>query len=338
MALSFLDLLQLIGDRERLTQNKYILLSGKAFPAFFITHLKDVLASKYSVKKWIDQEFFFEDPFNSKLEDNILFYSQEATIKNFDSCFGVSCHISNESELSFYKKKISHIKEFKENIFFIIFIDNAFIKSFQGEIIFSIDNQITRYMIPQLEQYGVQYFEKSFFSIFIYIIKFLLAKEIKNIHIEHVFYLTQYASGLKKNDIAEFVIEFFDQQVSSPFLSLFNLATLFFQKKQSDFFFYWNQLKYSHAPEFWIYFWINQIWYAFLVLEAKEKRNTESLEILYKKANRWFFEYGVKIIKKQELKRVFLFLYTIEKNTKVHNTNSLIHMESFFLLFMSEKA
>ena len=75
MILSFLDLFQFIGDRERLTLKKCILLSGKAFPAFFITHLKNVLASKYSIKQWVDPDFFFEDPFNSQLEENILFYS-----------------------------------------------------------------------------------------------------------------------------------------------------------------------------------------------------------------------------------------------------------------------
>lgn len=338
MIISFFELLNIINNREKFFQDKYIILSGKVFPYYFFQHFKKIISKKYNINKWIEYEDFSENNILYELKNNFLFYIEEKTIDIYDQIFGIIFLVSSESALSIFKKKIESIKQRKENLFFFIFLTDSFVRFFPQEKIFNIDVLVTKDTVIFLENHIKIYFEKNFIELFFYIVNFLVNNIKYAAHIEYIFYLLQYVLCLKKNIINKFIVEYTDDNryyISSVY-SIFELVTFFFQKKQNEFFASWFQMKNLYAEEFWLYFWYNQIWYAFLVLHYKKSNQQQEIEFK-KKVNKWFLNYGILSIKKVELKKCLVFLYNLENNNKIHNVNILLHLESFFLLFISDK-
>ena len=153
--------------------------------------------------------------------------------------------------------------------------------------------------------------------------------------IENFFQLSVYLPTIKKNSLKDFIDDYCLYIANTHVaFSLFDLVTYFFQKKTILFFQGWESFSKKMAPEFWIYFWQEQLWYASLVLLCK---NEETIQIMpwIKKINRWFLKYGRDSYSYNTLSAVSLELYKLDSLHKQHQTDLILDLTSFFFLWFT---
>lgn len=332
-------LLELLENKEKLFAGNYLLLTGKVFPYFLFQHIKKNIAKNKNIKEWVvGSDYFLENNVIS-FEDNIFFYipTPEMTIGDLSQSFGVEMSVFDESSLAIFKKNFSVIKNNK-TIFFLIFIEEKWTKLFPDELFFKVDDILTYSTALVFEKYVLNQFDKTFSSLLSYILKIVMHERPEFASIEFLFFLTRHAICLKKADVKDFVITEINDK-TYPLLinySMFDLLTLLFQGRYYECFVLWNKVKHFHPPEFWLYFLMNQVWYAFLFVESKQSASEKTYDF-FKKVNKWFMVSGEKkspFFNKKKLKDTFLFLYQVEMNAKIYETNLLADLTSFFLLFL----
>lgn len=331
------DLLQLLQNKEELFQNNYLLITGKSLPYFFFQHIKKVISEKHNIKEW----FFGNDYFSVNklvaLEDNAFFYIAEETIEDISHQFGIEFVISDEISFLLFKSNFLSIKD-KKKVIFLIFIEEKFAKFFSDETLFKVDDILNNSSGLIFEKYAQNYFDKNFFSLLSYVLKIVIHEKPEFTFVEYIFFLARHALSIKKNDIKNFILTSIQDRVYplSSSQSIFDLVTFFFQGRRDACFSVWNNLRQCYTPEFWLHFLMNQIWYAFLLVEVKERQSLEVFDF-FKKVNKWFMvsgEHKSPFFKKKKLKEMYIFLHQVDLSAKTHETNLLIDLTSFFLLFL----
>jgi hypothetical protein len=148
----------------------------------------------------------------------------------------------------------------------------------------------------------------------------------ESFYIEDVCRYIRYVPLVKKEKIA-FFLENTMSNLQQEKKSIYKLADLFFKKKK-DFFSLWQKIVSLFAPEFWISFWINQLWSAAVVSYAK-KQGMNTSPLVYR-GSYWFLRYGIHSVSFAKLSESFLFLNAIYSIHKIKGTNIVTDLEAFF--------
>lgn len=331
------DLLQLLQNKEELFQHNYLLITGKVLPYFFFQHIKKVITEKQNIKEWLSGNDYFSVHKLVSLEDTAFFYIPDGTIEDISHQFGIEFVVSDETSFALCKSNFLSIKD-KKKVIFLIFIEEKFAKFFSDETLFKVDDMLNNSSGLIFEKYAQNHFDKNFFSLLSYILKIVIHEKPEFAFIEYILFLTRHALSIKKNDIKDFVLSSIEDRVYPLSLnqSIFDLVTFFFQGRRNECLSVWNNVKQCYTAEFWLHFFMNQVWYAFLFVEVKEKQSLKTFDF-FKKVNKWFMVSGEKkspFFQKKKLKEIYIFLYQVDLSAKINETNLLVDLTSFFLLFL----
>lgn len=331
------DLLQLLQKKEEIFQNNYLLITGKSLPFFFFQHIKKVVGEKYNIKEWLFGNDYFSINKLITLENNAFFYIPEKTIEDVSHQFGIEFVVSDETSFGLFKSNFLSIKD-KKKVIFLIFIEEKFVKFFSDETLFKVDDVLNNSSGLIFEKYAQNHFDKNFFSLLSYVLKIVIHERPEFAFVEYILFLTRHALSIKKNDIKDFILTSIQDSAYPLSLSqsIFDLVTFFFQGRRDACLSAWNNLRQYYTPEFWLYFLMNQIWYAFLFVEVKERQSFETFDF-FKKVNKWFMVSGQRkscFFQKKKLQEMYIFLYQVDVSAKTHETNLLVDLTSFFLLFL----
>ena len=132
--------------------------------------------------------------------------------------------------------------------------------------------------------------------------------------------------------------DFFSQWITriiDPTRSLFVLSQYFFANKVQSFFRQWSTLSEHYAPVFWVTFWSDQIWRAYVYCDLmKQKKYAEAKKAQYKLPfsfiNRDWTNYDL-----DELRNTHHFLTKMDFRLK--NGGSALAFEHFYNQFFSRK-
>ena len=146
-------------------------------------------------------------------------------------------------------------------------------------------------------------------------------------------FFAQYEALIGKN-----ADDFFAQwmiHLAEPTSSLFTLSQYFFGKKNRSFFRQWSHMSELYLPPFWISFWADQLWRAYVYVELmQQKKVVEAKKAQYKLPfsfiNRDWSAYSL-----DELRDAHHCLTTIDFQLK--NGASDIGLEYFYTQFFDHK-
>jgi hypothetical protein len=146
-------------------------------------------------------------------------------------------------------------------------------------------------------------------------------------------FFAQYEALLGKN-----CDDFFSQwmiHLAEPTSSMFTLSQYFFGKKNRSFFRQWSYMSELYLPPFWISFWADQLWRAYVYTELmQQKKIVEAKKAQYKLPfsfiNRDWSAYSL-----DELRNAHHCLATIDYQLK--NGASDIGLEYFYTQFFDNK-
>jgi hypothetical protein len=329
------DLLEVLQHKEKLFGCNYIIVTAKVFPYVFFQHLKKVIGEKRNLKEWVSADYYNNDARLVSFEDNAFFYNPEKTIEDLSLGFGVEYFVVDEKNATILKDSFLSLKK-EKNLFFLIFIEEKQIKGFAQEVVYKIDEKMTKSSRLLFEKYAQSHFEKKSYSLLLYMIDIIFEERSDYAFIEIFLSLLRHGLCIKKSDVRDFIISYLDHQIYpiSLHYSVFDLVTLLFQGKKKDCLMLWKLLQCSYTREFWINFLMNQLWYAFLYVESKQSASEKTYDF-FKKVNKWFFLYGEKkspLFDKKKLQEAYLFLYNVDLNAKLHETDIFVGLHSFFLL------
>jgi hypothetical protein len=146
-------------------------------------------------------------------------------------------------------------------------------------------------------------------------------------------FFAQYEALIGKNS-DEFFSEWM-KHLAEPTSSLFTLSQYFFSKKNRLFFRQWSYMCDLYLPPFWISFWADQLWRAYMYVELmQQKKVAEAKKAQYKLPfsfiNRDWSAYSL-----DELRDAHHCLATIDFQLK--NGSSDIGLEYFFTQFFDRK-
>ncbi len=120
------------------------------------------------------------------------------------------------------------------------------------------------------------------------------------------------------------------EKIITPEQSLFTLSSLFFAKKTTHFFTYWQMLAETYPPPFWTTFWSEQLFKAYwFVYYSKQKNLTEAKKIGHRLPFS-FMQHDWKKISLQELKIMHNALYIFDCSLK---NNTITSFERIFAKF-----
>jgi len=134
------------------------------------------------------------------------------------------------------------------------------------------------------------------------------------------------------------VESFFSQwmvHLIEPTNSLFTLSQYFFSKKNKQFFRQWSTISELYLSPFWVTFWADQIWRAYVFCDLmREKKHAEAKKAQYKLPfsfiNRDWLTYAL-----DELRNAHHFLSSLD--FRVKNGGSEIGLEHFYNQFFDNK-
>ncbi len=146
-------------------------------------------------------------------------------------------------------------------------------------------------------------------------------------------FFAQYEALLGKN-----ADDFFSQwmkHLTEPTSSLFTLSQYFFGKKNKMFFRQWSYMSDLYLPPFWVSFWADQLWRAYVYVELmQQKKIVEAKKAQYKLPfsfiNRDWSAYSL-----DELRNAHHCLATLDFQFK--NGSSDIGLEYFYTQFFDKK-
>jgi hypothetical protein len=313
--------------------HKYIFLSAKSFPYFFLLHLKKIVAQQYAISEW----FFLsqmDDYQATKQADNTLFYYQDTkTMADYLEAFGYVWFLQERNEVKKVFGLLDDIDQGKHYYIIVINDDDSFLlkKYLYYDISMTFDGN-KKYI---LQNYVKNFLPEEYNVFFLYFFSYYYDSVSDYMTIENFFQLSVYLPTIKKNSFKDFIDDYCVYVANTHVnFSLFDLVTYFFQKKTTLFLQGWEAFSKKMSPEFWIFFWQQQLWYALLVLLSK---NEESIQAMpwAKKVNRWFLKYGKNSYSYATLSTASLQLYQLDSLHKQHQTDLLLDLRSFFLLWLT---
>lgn len=154
-------------------------------------------------------------------------------------------------------------------------------------------------------------------------------KYAKQLTLDTLFLIMQYAELFEEEKIDYSLLD----RVMPSAISLFQLTESFFAKNMDVFMKKWDQVKEYYPVEFWIVFWAEQIWQAFLFVQQGK---TKGLVAAKKIARRLPFSFMQKDWRNYtivELVHAHHFLYNLDYNLK--NGSSSVGLDLFLLKFLA---
>lgn len=331
MRFSTLELLHDINTEGRLFyKNNYIILNGAIFPFLFLNCLKLILKKKHSIEYWINLDIEEnKDAFLINFNNNVHYYEESNTVLDNNKSFGFIIDIKEKNALNTIQKVInSSLNKDNYYIFFTYNIHESLIKTYSYYVVDDIIYNENKIIL--IEFFRKHIIEKNFISIYCFLNSFYKKIE-KQAYLEFFFNIFQYIPNIKKNNMIEFIDNYIDDSRHLLLsVSIFDLATYFFQKKTILFFEKWKIIRHRYSIEYWYYFWQDQLWYCQLALLNKANINDISF---YKKVNRWFLKIGINCYQSDELFRASLRLYNLDYLHKKLQVDSEIDLESFFYIW-----
>lgn len=335
MLLSTLDLLKNIYSKKDFFLKNYFFISGKNPSYAFIEHLKHIISKKKFIKKWIffdntvKEINFSEDIINSDL----LLYSDNELLGDLYDKVGVYIIVS-EKNFSLIQEIIKRFEsnEFKfKTFYYLFFLSTQGIQFFSEEVIYSLDDYIMDSKKTILIEYVENFYKPEDKENIVYFLNYFYYSVSRYAYIEYLFSLFRFLPYIKKNMIKEYLLSYVESnRYLIPTTNIFELATLFFQKKIFDFLFVWRMIEFHYSEEYWLYFWQEQLWYAFLALQ--NKNNSFNFA---KKVNHWFFKVGISEYKKEKIKNAFVFLHGIDFSNKIYGINLKLNLYTFYFFWFT---
>lgn len=311
--------------------HKYIIVSAKNFPYFFLLHLKKIITQQYAISEW----FFLshiDDYQATKQAENTLFYYQDTkTMADYLEAFGYVWFLQERNEVKKVLSLLDDIDRGKHYYIIVVNDNDVFLLkkyfyydisiTFEGNKKYLLQNYVKNFL-PEKYNLFLQYFFSYYYD--------TIADYMT---IENFFQLSVYLPAIKKNSLKDFINDDYLYVANIDVnCSFFDLVTYFFQKKTVLFFQGWETFSKKMAPEFWIYFWQEQLWYSLLVLLCNNKENVQVMPWA-KKVNRWFLKYGRNAYSYATVSTAALELYKLDSLHKQHQTDLILDLTSFFLLW-----
>jgi hypothetical protein len=335
MRFSTLQLLHDINTEGKLFyKNNYIILNGTIFPFLFLNCLKLILKKKYKIEYWINLDI--EENKNAFLIDfdnDLNYYEEKNSVLSNNKLFGFIVDIKEKNDLAIIQKIMN--SSLNKNNYYIFFTYNIHESLIRGYSYYSVDDIIyNENKIILMEFFRKNVIEESFIGVYYFLDSFYKKIEAQA-YLEFFFSVFRYIPNIKKSNMIEFIDNYiYDSRHLLLSISIFDLATYFFQKKTVLFFEKWKITKQRYSIESWYYFWQDQLWYCQLALLNKTNINDI---IFYKKVNRWFLKTGINCYQSDELLSASLILYNLDYLHKKLQVNSEIDLESFFYIWFYRK-
>jgi hypothetical protein len=154
----------------------------------------------------------------------------------------------------------------------------------------------------------------------------------KSLSLDTAYTLSHYAQFLGRRHEGFFKDWF--ERIVEPEHSLFMLSQFFFAKDIKQFLALWSKISRSYPDEFWVSYWLEQIWQASLFVHSTRSRDTSTKKYI----TRLPFSFTQKDWKQYalpELTRAHSFLYKVDHGMK--NSAASCGVDVFCLKFMSRQ-
>lgn len=134
--------------------------------------------------------------------------------------------------------------------------------------------------------------------------------------------------GRHLKDFTEQIVE----KLVVPEKSLFLLSQLFFSKNSSEFFKLWHLVEIDYPQEFWVVYWSEQLWQAYIFIQALPTQGPVEAKKLVYRLPFSFMQKDWKLYKSTELINAHDFLYTLDHYNK--NGAGSYGLEVFYHKFL----
>lgn len=320
------NIIELIKFLEKKNINK-IILTGKDDPFSLIELLKkQILINAKKENKFITFSNLNENlNENNNYEYSLFNYFE---VENKEKINEIYFNFNFNYEKSFKSSTIIEFIKNKKN--FIGFIDNTYIKEISDKI--EPDIEIYNSDILIEENFNLEYILKLFPKELHNHIYLILNKE-NSIYLNRLCKLMKYAPLVKRDNWINFIEEL-KKEIPFQSYNIFDLTTFLFSKNIL-FFETFKNIYNNYTPEFWIPYFLDQIWLSYLYLLEIKKNGKIENTFFYKKLSRWFINGGYKKYKIEELKNLFEEIYKQDQNIKKYSLNNFSIIEGIFINFFN---
>lgn len=285
-----------------------VIFTGKKISYSFLNLIKNYSKKKYNLS------FLYND-ISSYLEN----ISGNEIYSFFDE---------NRIDLFYFKYEdkdnfLKFIKVLKNKSSYFGYFDNFYLKNLNNEnndvCILNTDlciNNRNLSIISKLYPENYKYYIEC------------IIKNYKEINLNYFCLLMQYAPCIKQSLWENYLVEIKKNNNNFAIGNIFDLTNLFFQKNNEEFFNLWNSLNTEYLPEFWIPYFLEQLWLAYLYLS--ELKATSKINNPYKKLCKWFMNIGYKKYSSEEIYSYYILLYESNNNIKMHSIDNIAYLEIVF--------